>query len=82
MPQFRVIAEKLWHSGECKHYHKGDVVTLPEGTVVKEGGSIELIEPKAPARAPAAKTAKPAGEATKPPGEAGDQPAGDATPLA
>jgi len=46
MPQFRVIAEKLWHSGECKHYHKGDVVTLPEGTVAKEGGSVELIETK------------------------------------
>ena len=25
MPQFRVVADKLWHSGECKHYHKGDV---------------------------------------------------------
>lgn len=72
MPQFRVVADKLWHSGECKHYHKGDVVTLPEGTVAKEGGSIEAIEPKAPVKA-----AKGKAEQTR-----GDKPEGGDDTLA
>lgn len=72
MPQFRVVADKLWHSGECKHYHKGEVVTLPEGTVAKEGGSIEAIEPK-----PAAKTAKGKAAQTE-----GDKPEGGDDTLA
>ena len=46
MAQFRVVAEKLWHSGECKHYLKGEVVNLPDGTTVKEGGAIEPIRAK------------------------------------
>lgn len=57
MAQFRVTADKIWHSGECRHYFKGDVITLPDTVVPKEGGSVEPIKPtkkgKAEAEAPA-----------------------------
>lgn len=69
MAQFRVIADKLWHSGECRHYHKGDVVTLPDTVVPKPDGAIEAIEPKAPAKGGKAKAAQTEGD--KP--EGGDE---------
>lgn len=56
MAQFRVTADKLWHSGECRHYHKGDVVTLPDTTVPKPDGAIEAIEPKGKAKGKGAQT--------------------------
>lgn len=54
MAQFRVIADKIWHSGECKHYHKGDVVTLPDAVVPKPDGAIEAIDPKGKGKGKAA----------------------------
>lgn len=44
MPQFEVVAEKLWHSTECRFYVKGDTVNLPEGT--KPSDAIREVEAK------------------------------------
>lgn len=65
MPQFKVLADKVWHSGECRHYHKGDVITLPDSVVIKEGNA--TLEP---IKATKAAKAKDAPEGGKPEGDA------------
>lgn len=46
MAQFVVIADKLWHSGECKTYVKGEIVTLPDNTQVGDGDVIAPLKKK------------------------------------
>ncbi|MCH2240981.1 MAG: hypothetical protein MK041_03395 [Aquabacterium sp.] len=43
--EYRVVADKLWHSSECRMYHKGDTVTLPAGLKLTEDSAVEPIEP-------------------------------------
>ena len=56
MPQFKVLADKVWHSGECRHYHKGDVITLPDSVVIKDDSG--TLEPIKATKAPKAKPAE------------------------
>lgn len=57
MAQFIVKADKLWHSGECKTYVKGDIVSLPDDTKVSDSiAPVKKGKGKAEAEAPAEAT--------------------------
>ena len=46
---FTVVAEKLWHSTECKFYFQGETVMLPASTKVREDSAVQPIAPEAEA---------------------------------
>lgn len=54
LAKFEVVHDKLWHSGECRFYVKGDVIELPADTKVTENSSVRPVE-KTKTKAPADK---------------------------
>lgn len=54
LEKFEVVADKLWHSTECRFYVKGDTIELPADTKVTEHSSVRPIEkPKGKGKADA-----------------------------
>jgi hypothetical protein len=48
MAEFKVVADSLWHSGECRPYKKGDIVKLPANTKVTDESSIARVVAEKP----------------------------------
>lgn len=44
LAKFEVVADKLWHSTECRFYVKGDTIELPADTKVTDNSSVRPIE--------------------------------------
>lgn len=44
LAKFEVVADKLWHSTECRFYVKGDTIVLPADTKVTDNSSVRPIE--------------------------------------
>lgn len=44
LAKFEVVADKLWHSTECRFYVKGDTIELPADTKVTEHSSVQPIK--------------------------------------
>lgn len=50
LAKFEVVADKLWHSTECRFYVKGDTIELPADIELTPDSSVRPIE-KAKAKA-------------------------------
>ena len=50
LAKFEVVADKLWHSTECRFYVKGDTIELPADIKITPESSMRPIE-KAKAKA-------------------------------
>ena len=50
LAKFEVVADKLWHSTECRFYVKGDTIELPADIKITPESPVRPIE-KAKAKA-------------------------------
>lgn len=44
LAKFEVVADKLWHSTECRFYVKGDTIELPADIKITPESSVRPIE--------------------------------------
>lgn len=44
LAKFEVVADKLWHSTECRFYVKGDTIELPADIKITPDSSVQPIK--------------------------------------
>jgi len=44
LAKFEVVADKIWHSTECRFYVKGDTIELPADIKITPDSSVRPIE--------------------------------------
>lgn len=44
LAKFEVVADKLWHSTECRFYVKGDTIELPADIKITPDSSVQSIK--------------------------------------